>query len=115
MTAAQAQTETLTCGRCGSRWQRERRHGPKPRSCPDCRTLDLADQHGHPVGGGTRNTAPTGVDPSTAPYRVAAAAVSYRLAIEEATYLLQRRRPVEALAVLLAVPAPARATEGRPA
>lgn len=30
-------TETLTCRECGNDWQRERKRGVKPKTCPDCK------------------------------------------------------------------------------
>lgn len=90
--------ETLTCGRCGTDWERVRCTGPKPSTCPECPRIPQQRQP-RPL---------PALNSTTAAYRVAAAAVDYRLAIELATSALRLGRPTDALAHLEAVAAPAR-------
>lgn len=93
--------ETLTCGRCGSDWQRHRVRGTKPRTCPECKVARIPGAL----------TAGRGLNTTTPGYRMALAVTTYRLAIEEATGALRLGRPDEALAALERVAAPARALE----
>lgn len=93
--------DLLTCIACGLTFARPSTRGQRPRRCPECRPLHVAEQ---------KRSRVNRLDTNTAGYRLSLAVTTYRLAIEEAACALRLGRAAEALAALDRVQAPARAT-----